>query len=267
MKIPSDVATLLNFEAKRFNRPEFIEEDPVQFPRMFSEKRDIEIAALLASTIAWGNRTMIRRSAGKMFGLMDWQPYKYLMDMGYEELPDEANIHRTFFNRNLKNYLRGLHSVYSRYSSLEDFAKAVGATESEFPAWTLAAALNNEIAEKNCGKPDCRCLPSGLDKSALKRFNMALRWLVRDDGIVDLGIWKSIKPSQLFIPLDVHVGNVSRALGILQRNSNDRRAVEELTSTLRTLDEADPVKYDFALFSIGIESKKDKQKELLCHPE
>ncbi len=102
----------------------------------------------------------------------------------------------------------------------------------------------------------CRCLPLGLDKSALKRFNMALRWLVRDDGIVDMGVWKALKPSQLFIPLDVHVGNVSRGLGLLDRKQNDRRAVEELTATLRTLRPADPVVYDFALFGIGIDSKK-----------
>lgn len=254
--IHADTAELLNREAIRFNRPEFIAEDPVQFPRMFSEKRDIEIAALLASTIAWGNRTMICRSANKMFGLMDWQPYNYIMDKGYEELEPGDNIHRTFFNRNLIHYLRGLHQIYRKHSSLEDFAASIGASQSEWPAWKLAEAINAELSLANGDCADSRCLPLGLDKSALKRFNMALRWLVRNDGIVDLGIWSAIKPSQLFIPLDVHVGNVSRSLGILERKANDRRAVEELTETLRTLDADDPVKYDFALFSIGIESKK-----------
>lgn len=256
--IPADVVELLNREAVRFNRPEFIADDPVQFPRMFSDKRDIEIAALLASTIAWGNRTMICRSANRMFSLMDWKPYNYIMDKGYKELPPDDNIHRTFFNRNLAHYLRGLNAVYSKHGSLEDFAVAVNAPESEAPAWKLAEELNRELCLANNGLADCRCLPLGLDKSALKRFNMALRWLVRNDGIVDLGIWDAIKPSQLFIPLDVHVGNVSRAIGILDRRANDRRAVEELTETLRRLDPADPVKYDFALFSIGIESKKSK---------
>lgn len=256
MKITADLADLLNREAARFNRPEFIAEDPVQFPRMFTDKRDIEIVALLASTIAWGNRTMICRSANKMFGLMDWQPYHYVMDKGYDELPPENNIHRTFFNRNLAHYLRGLNVIYNRYGSLEDFAVAVGAPDSDAPAWHLAESINKVLAQANDNCPDSRCLPLGLDKSALKRFNMALRWLVRNDGIVDLGIWSAIKPSKLFIPLDVHVGNVSRAIGILERRQNDRRAVEELTDMLRTLDPADPVRYDFALFSIGIESKK-----------
>lgn len=249
-----DIIDLLEREAAIHDRPEFIEHDPVQFPRMFSDPRDIEIASLLASTIAWGNRTMICRSAGKMFGLMDWQPYRYVMDKGYEELP-EGNIHRTFFNRNLRHYLRGLHGIYARHGSLEAFADKCGAAGSPAPAWALADAVNRALAEANDGCGDCRCLPLSLDKSALKRFNMALRWLVRDDGIVDLGIWKVIKPSQLFIPLDVHVGNVSRAIGLLERKANDRRSVELLTDTLRTLRPHDPVYYDYALFGIGIDSK------------
>ena len=250
--IHPDLAEYLNLKAREFNNPDFIASDPVQFPRMFSDKRDIEIAALLASTIAWGNRTMICRNASKMFGLMDWQPYKYVMDRGYEELDADANIHRTFFNRNLTHYLRGLHAIYSKHASLEDFALTSGAASSEAPAWTIADALNCALAEANDGLSDCRCLPLGLDKSALKRFNMALRWLVRNDGIVDMGIWSAIKPSQLFIPLDVHVGNVSRAFGLLERKQNDRRAVEELTATLRQINPDDPVLYDFALFSLGI---------------
>lgn len=261
MKIDPEVAALLDEEASRYNRPEFIEADPVQFPRMFSEKRDIEIAALLASTIAWGNRTMICRSANKMFALMDWQPYKYVMDEGYEDLP-EGNIHRTFFNRNLRHYLRGLHAIYSKHGSLEDFAKACGAADSPFPSWHLAEAINGELREANGGADDCRCLPLGLDKSALKRFNMALRWLVRDDGIVDLGIWKTLKPGQLYIPLDVHVGNVSRSLGILDRRQNDRRAVEDLTATLRQLRPSDPVYYDFALFGVGVNAKNKNQEKI-----
>lgn len=254
--IPSDLVDLLNREAYRFNKPEFIEEDPVQFPRMFTDNRDIEIASLLTSTIAWGNRTMICRSANKMFDIMDWQPYNYIVDSGFEYLSDDGNIHRTFFNRNLKHYLRGLRSIYAKHGSLENFAVNAAVRETEFPAWKLAEAINYELASANNDCCDSRCIPLGLEKSALKRFNMALRWLVRDDGIVDLGIWKALKPSQLFIPLDVHVGNVSRGLGLLERRQNDRRAVEELTSTLRILDSEDPVKYDFALFSIGIESKK-----------
>ncbi len=140
-----DLEELLNREAARYNSPDFISADPVQFPRMFSEQRDIEIASLLASTIAWGNRTMICRSANKMFGLMDWQPYNYVMDAGYEELPD-GNIHRTFFNRNLKHYLRGLRAIYEKYGTLENFARACGAADAEAPSWHLAEAINGALA-------------------------------------------------------------------------------------------------------------------------
>lgn len=255
MKPSEEIIDLLETQAARYNTPEFIDADPVQFPRRFSDKRDIEITALLASTIAWGNRKMICRSADKMLSLMDHQPHAYVMDRGFEDLPD-GNIHRTFFNRNLRHYLRGLHSIYSRFDSLEDFAKHAGAPYAEAPSWHLAEAINCELNAANGGTDDCRCLPLGLDKSALKRFNMALRWLVRDDGIVDMGVWSSIKPSQLYIPLDVHVGNVSRQLGLLTRRANDRRAVEELTDTLRVLRPDDPVYYDFALFGIGAMGKE-----------
>lgn len=249
-----DLKTLLDREVLRYNRPEFIDDDPVQFPRLYTDKRDIEIAALLVSTIAWGNRTMICRDASRMLAMLGHQPYRYMMERAYEELP-QGNVHRTFFNANLAHYLRGLRGIYAEYGSLEDFAAAVGAPQSETPAWHLAGALSARLTEANGGVADPRCLPCGLDKTALKRFNMALRWLVRDDGIVDLGIWHVIRPDQLRIPLDVHVGNVSRALGLLRRRSNDRLAVEELTSRLRGYCPGDPVKYDFALFGAGVSAR------------
>lgn len=249
-----DLKDLLDREVSRYNRPEFIDDDPVQFPRLYTDRRDIEIAALLVSTIAWGNRTMICRDATRMLDMLGHQPYHYMMDRGYEDLP-QGNVHRTFFNSNLRHYLRGLRGIYAEYGSLEDFAGAVGAGHSESPAWHLAAAVSARLTEANGGTPDSRCLPCGIEKTALKRFNMALRWLVRDDGIVDLGIWHVIRPSQLRIPLDVHVGNVSRALGLLGRRSNDRLAVEELTGRLREYCPEDPVKYDFALFGAGVSAR------------
>lgn len=253
-EIPHDIITLLNSEAARINHPDFISSDPVQFPRLFSDSRDIEIVSLLVSTIAWGKRTMICNNAGKMLELMNHQPYAFTMDSAAEELPD-MNIHRTFFSRNLKHYLRGLKLLYSRYGSLENMVRTHGIAKSEFPAWEIAAQINAHIAEADGGLTDSRCLPVNLDSAALKRLNMALRWLVRNDGIVDLGIWKELKPSQLYIPLDVHVGNISRQLGLLDRKSNDRKAVLDLTSTLRKLRPDDPVYYDYALFGIGVNAK------------
>lgn len=247
----TELKELLDREAARINSPEFIAEDPVQFPRKFERLQDIEIAALLSATIAWGNRKMICRNCDKMLGLMEFRPFDYVMDEGYEELPD-GNIHRTFFAANLRHYLRGLRRIYQCHGSLESFARAERIAEDEFPAWKLVAGMRRELAEANGGANDPRCLPGNLASTALKRINMALRWLVRDDGIVDLGVWKVITPSRLYIPLDVHVAETSRSLGLLQRRSNDRRAVAELTSRLRAFRPDDPVLYDYALFGLGM---------------
>ena len=246
-----DIKDLLDCEAARINSSVFIDNDPVQFPRRFQRQQDIEIIALLSATIAWGNRKMICRNCEKMIRIFEGRPYDYLMDEAYETLPD-GNIHRTFFVDNLRHYLRGLRLIYSRYSTLEAMAVAEGVHSHEMPAWRLVEAMNRFFAEANGGISDCRCLPGNLRTTALKRINMALRWLVRDDGIVDIGIWKALRPSQLFIPMDVHVADTSRNLGLLQRRSNDREAVIQLTSTLRRFRPDDPVIYDFALFGIGM---------------
>ena len=251
---PSEIKELLDFEATRINNINFIADDPVQFPRRFNQLQDIEIVALLSATIAWGNRKMICNNCNKMLDLMDNQPYNYVLDRGYEELPD-MNIHRTFFARNLRYFLRGLNLIYTKYNSLHDFAKYISISTSEFPSWKLVEELNKVFADANNGESDSRCLPGNLKNTALKRINMALRWLVRNDGIVDMGVWDIIKPSQLFIPLDVHVGNTSRELGLLSRKANDRQSAIELTHTLRTMRPHDPIWYDFALFGIGINHK------------
>lgn len=252
MTDPFDLRELLDSEARRINSEAFIADDPVQFPRRFSSLPDIEITALLCATLAWGNRRMICRDCEKLLTLMDNQPYAYVIDEGYLDLDPDINIHRTFFGRNLRHYLRGLHAIYIRHGSLNDFARAIDAGEAEAPAWRLAEGLNAELSAANSGCNDSRCLPVNTSTTALKRLNMALRWLVRRDGIVDLGVWDTITPAQLRIPLDVHVGDVSRELGLLCRRSNDRKAVEELTGHLRAFNPDDPTLYDFALFGIGM---------------
>ena len=254
-RFSADIRELLDEAARRINSPEFIGADPVQVPRRFERLQDIEIASLLSATIAWGNRKMICADCEKMLRLMDHSPYAYVMDEGYEELPD-CNIHRTFFARDLRHYLRGLNRIYRRHGSLMEFARSEGVQHSEAPSWRLVEGLNRELKEANGGVGDSRCLPQNLKTTALKRVNMALRWLVRDDGIVDMGVWRGLlRPAQLFIPLDVHVGNTARDLGLLARRADDRRSVEELTAVLRTLRPDDPVLYDYALFGLGIESK------------
>ncbi|MDE7442727.1 MAG: TIGR02757 family protein [Muribaculaceae bacterium] len=251
----NDLKDLLDAEATRINSPEFIGDDPVQFPRRFTDQRDVEIASLLCATVAWGNRKMICRDCDRMLDLMENRPFDYLMDEGYEDLPPEQNIHRTFFARDLQHFMRGLRRIYSRYNSLDEFCAASGAPAQELAAWHLVEAMNHELAEANGGVADSRCMPVNLNTSALKRVNMALRWLVRRDGIVDMGLWRSLTPAQLYIPMDVHVGNTARALGLLTRKSADRKAVIELNDRLRQMRPNDPVFYDYALFGIGIESK------------
>ena len=261
--ISGDIAELLDSEATRINRPEFIAEDPVQFPRRFESLPDIETAAFLSAIIAWGNRRMICRDAEKMLSLMDWQPHAFVMEEGYEDLDTDMNIHRTFFARHLRYFLRGLREIFRSYGSIDAFAQSVRAGEGNAPAWKLTEELQRVMSAANGGEVCSRCLPVNLKNTALKRINMALRWLVRDDGIVDMGVWKSIPKSRLFIPLDVHVGNTARNLGILNRKSNDRRAVELLTEEMRLLRPDDPAFYDYALFGIGMEGKNKPETTII----
>lgn len=251
MEVSKEIRELLDSEAARINHPSFIEKDPVQFPRRFESLQDIEIVSFLAATLAWGNRKMICRDIEKMLSLMDNEPYKYMMDRGFEDLDPKVNIHRTFFASHLQHFLKGLRKIYQDYGSLDAFAYANKVGEEEAPSWKLVELINKVLLEEN-GESCSRCLPLNLNQSALKRVNMALRWLVRDDGIVDLGLWKSIPKNKLYIPLDVHVGNVSRELGLLTRKANDRKSVEELTKVLRQIKPEDPAIYDFALFGIGV---------------
>lgn len=254
--VPHDVRDLLDSEAARINSPAFIGEDPVQFPRRFSQLQDIEIVAFLSSIIAWGNRKMICRDAERMLALMDNEPYRYVMDEGYEDLNPRQNIHRTFFGEHFSYFLRGMREIYTKYGSLDAFSAGVRAGDSEAPSWKLVEEMQKVMSDVNNRATCSQCLPVNLQQTALKRINMALRWLVRDDGIVDMGVWKSIPKSKLYIPLDVHVGNISRELGLLTRKANDRKSVEMLTGLLRTLRPEDPAIYDFALFGIGVEGKK-----------
>lgn len=238
----------------KYNIPEFAENDPVQFPKRYSDGRDIEISALLTSTISWGRRPMILANAEKLHGILGHEPLRFVLEGDIEAI-GEDNIHRTFFGRHLRFYLRGLREIYTRYGSLEAFAHHISSAKDDAPAWHLAEELNKVLHSANeNAKFDgpSRCLPDDCRNTALKRFNMALRWLVRNDGVVDMGVWSEFKPAMLYIPLDVHSANTSRALGLLTRKQNDRKAVEELTFKLREFNPDDPAVYDFALFGAGV---------------
>ena len=247
----------LNLWYDKICNTDFIAGDPVQFPRRYAKREDIEIAAFLSATIAWGRRDLILRSAEKMFALMGKSPFDFVMSGGYKKLKNK-NIHRTFFEDDLKYFCRGFSYCYAKYGSLEKLFATAGTAGDEDAAntpniWLGIALFREEMAAKNKCYSKHISNPQVSDKngSACKRLNLALRWLVRE-GPVDLGLWKSITPAALYIPLDVHVARTARQLGLLQRKSNDKKAVIELTEKLREFCAEDPVKYDFALFGFGI---------------
>ena len=227
---------------QKINRPEFIPHDPVKFPHRYSPGPDQEIAAFLAATIAWGRRDLILKSGEKMFALLGKSPYAYVMEGNYRNL-DGLCIHRTFFGGDLKYFCRGLRAYFKRYSSLEPlFAQAPDLWEGIGNFRDAMAGGNHGVFTKH--------IANAASNSACKRLHLALRWLVRREGPVDLGVWTGISPSSLYIPLDLHVGRTARHLGLLEngRKANDRKAVTILTEKLKKFSSEDPVKYDFALF-------------------
>ena len=247
----SELKTFLDEKVIQYNTPDFIESDPVQIPHLFSQKEDIEIAGFLASSIAWGNRKMIIKNSHKMMDLIGNSPYDFVMshnDYQLEKL--EGFVHRTFNSDDFKHFIKALKHIYINKGGLENIfiqnqtetslQPAIHALHEIFFEIPHLTRTRKHVADPNKG-------------SVSKRINMCLRWFVRNDNAgVDLGIWKGISPSKLSCPLDVHSGNVARKLGLLTRKQNDGKALTELDSKLRELDPNDPVKYDFALFGLGV---------------
>ena len=246
----SELKDFLDEKVALYNRPDFIESDPIQIPHRFSLKEDIEIAGFLSATIAWGNRKMIISNASKMMDLMGNSPFDFVMSHSPEQLERFDNFaHRTFNATDFKTFIKGLRHIYTNHNGLEAiFVKvennSVQKNISDFKK--LFFEIEHEIrTQKHISDP--------LNNSAAKRINMFLRWMVRNDTTgVDFGIWKNVSPAYLSCPLDVHSGNVARKLGLLTRKQNDAKAVLELDTNLRILDSNDPTKYDFALFGLGV---------------
>ncbi|MCQ2307678.1 MAG: TIGR02757 family protein [Bacteroidales bacterium] len=244
-----DIKGYLDLLVEKNNTKAFIKDDPVQFPHRYSDIQDIEIVSFLVATIAWGNRKMILNNSNKMLGMMGKSPYDYVMSDGWKDLEPDRCVHRTFFNRDLMYYCNGLKAIYQKHNTLEDVFGSNHDTWRGIQNFRDLIEEANGAASRHISNPCCDEPKKG---SACKRLHMALRWLVRNDGIVDLGIWKRLNPKDLMIPLDVHVARVSRDLGLIDRKSNDRQAVEMLTAKLREFDADDPVKYDFALFGVEL---------------
>ena len=244
----------LDQKVEAYNRPEFLTSDPIQIPHGFSEKRDIEISGFLTATIAWGNRKSIINNARQLMDLMDRSPYQFVLHADPSDLSTlDSFVHRTFNGVDLRYFILGLRHVYTQHDGLEAVFSKYAGENSLQDAITLFRAHFFELDHQ---KRTEKHLSDPSRGSAAKRINMFLRWMVRDASTgVDFGLWPSLKPSQLSCPLDVHSGKVARKLGLLTRTQNDAKAVQELDANLRLLDPEDPVKYDFALFGLGVFEK------------
>lgn len=251
----SEIKELLEESVYRYNCQEFISLDPISIPHQFEQKADIEISGFLAATIAWGNRTMIVRNANRLIQLMEFEPYRFVMEASDSEMECVGTfVHRTFNGSDLLFMLRSLRNIYKRHGGMETvFERGFYRGNSVYSALAYFRSIFFETEHLT----HCEKHISSVEKGAsAKRLNMYLRWMVRNDGRgVDFGLWNGIPASALMLPLDVHTGEVSRKLGILRRKQNDWKAVEEVTSVLREMDASDPVKYDFALFGLGIDKK------------
>lgn len=237
--------------AEKFESPDFIEFDPIQIPRQFQRKEDIEIAGFLAASIAWGNRKSIITNAQRMMSLMDHAPHDFINDFGKADEKRFSNfVHRTFNATDLVFFLHALKHIYKKHQGLE------AAFSRDFDGEDIRSAINGFRQRFFEVKHDVRSqkhVSNPMSGSAAKRLNMYLRWMVRSNRRgVDFGIWKSIPSSALSIPLDVHSGRVARGLGMLTRTQDDWKAVAELDAVLRRMDAKDPVKYDFALFGSAV---------------
>ena len=249
-----DIKEFLNLKAEEYNNSSFIKDDPIQIPHLFNKKEDIEISGFLTSTISWGNRKSIITSSIKMMKLMDNDPYNFIINHSEKDLKNLLKfVHRTFNGYDFMQFIVSLRHIYKNYGGLENiFAQNIKNQSMhnsihEFKKIFFEVPYT-ERTKKHISDP--------FKGSASKRINMFLRWMVRKDNKgVDFGIWKSIDQKHLSCPLDVHSGNVARKLGLINRKQNDHKAVLELDSILRVFDKNDPVKYDFALFGIGVFEK------------
>ena len=247
----TELKEFLDEKVIQYNNPKFIESDPIQIPHLFSLKEDIEVAAFLTATIAWGNRKSIIKNGEKMMDLLGNSPYDFVINHKPHHLDNiEHFVHRTFNIDDFKFFINALQHIYKNHGGMENiFSKhtIVNSTQEAIHEFkTIFFEIPHERrTQKHISDP--------LNGSAAKRINMFLRWMVRNDKTgVDFGLWKSLSPAQLSCPLDVHSGNVARKLGLLTRKQNDAKALAELDASLRKMDKTDPVKYDFALFGLGV---------------
>jgi len=241
----------LDFKVDQYNTPAFIEDDPIQIPHRFSKKEDIEIIGFLIATIAWGNRKMILKSGERLLNIFGNSPFDFVMEYKTDKTYYfDSFVHRTFNSIDLAYFVQALQNIYIHHLGMEKI----------FTKYALNDSLQTSISEFKKiffelphPKRTQKHISDPLKNSAAKRINMFLRWMVRNDSKgVDFGLWKSLHASQLSCPLDIHSGTIARKFGLLNRKQNDAKAVKELDIELRRMDPLDPVKYDFALFGLGV---------------
>ncbi len=252
---PEQCKYFLEEKVIQYNNKKFIHSDPIRVPHRFNKKEDIEIAAFLTATLAWGQRTTIIKNAGRLLEMMPGGAFQFVTNHKEEELEAFLPfVHRTFNGFDCIYFIKALRKIYLEKGGLEIiFMEGYSQSKSVYEALIYFRKVFFEL-----GLPGrtAKHISDVRSNSAAKRLNMFLRWMVRKDKSgVDFGLWKGISPSDLMIPLDLHTGNTARKLGILKRKQDDWKAVEELTAVLQLFDHNDPVKYDFALFGLGVFEK------------
>lgn len=257
-----DIKKLLESKYREYCIPEFIESDPVQIPHLFAERRNVEIAAFLTCTIAWGQRPTIIKNARRIMKLMDDRPFEFITSCERgDTLHFNSFCHRTFNADDLRDFVTGLQKIIHKYGSIGDMFMKLFRDHGDI--YSVLKGFYNEFSSHFQNHHSKKHVSNVSTNSAAKRLNLFLMWLVRnDDAGIHFGLWDFIPKSKLMIPLDVHVGNVSRQLELLDRKQNDWKSVAELTEKLAIFDKEDPVRYDFALFGLGI-SNKDARKKLI----
>jgi uncharacterized protein (TIGR02757 family) len=259
-----ELRSFLNNKAALYNNASFIKDDPICIPHLFTKKQDIEIAGFFAAVFAWGNRTTIINKSKELMQLMHNEPHDFCLHHTDGDLKSILHFkHRTFNTTDLLYFISFFKMHYTKHNSLEiAFTKWMHKKDETvenglkgFYHYFFSLSHVPERTRKHIASPE--------KNSSCKRLNMFLRWMVRDDDAgVDLGIWKNINPSQLICPVDVHVARVAKELNLLQTQITDWQAALELTAYLRTLDKADPVKYDFALFGTGVMENRSQKKRI-----
>ncbi len=248
----TELKETLDYLYEKYNDVSFIELDPISIPHKFTNKNDIEISGFLSSVIAWGNRKMIVRSANRMVDLMEGEPHRFVMEHSDEDLISLSKfVHRTFNGEDFICFIKSLRHLCEKHGSLGDFFENNYQQTKDIRV--VMSLFRQEFFEATDSPRSHKHLSNINKKAACKRLCMMLRWFVRNDNRgVDFGIWTKIPSSALYLPLDVHSGNVGREFGLLTRKQDDWKAVEEITSRLRDFDIDDPAKYDYSLFGLGV---------------